>query len=325
VPTLKNQSTASATNTTRAENIPLGGFLIMLAFFCLAIMAAFAKAAYRVPTATLVFFQNFLSLLLFLPWILQHGIGELKTSRPGMHFVRALGGMLAQVLLFVAVKRMPLMDAVLLAKSAPLFIPIVGWLWLREKIGGSVWASLVVGFAGIVLILRPNDQMLSNPWTLIATGSAICSATALVTVNRLSNDETPRRILFYYFLIASVLTAPFSAAAWQRPTEREWMYLIGIGLFMAIAQLLIILAYRQASAGRIAPYNYSVVVFSGLIGWAVWKDTPGWNSVAGVVLVIAGSILSTKFGGPNHRGHWGWLGHWNHRLDHEQAREQQTA
>jgi drug/metabolite transporter (DMT)-like permease len=310
----------TATNA-HVENAPLGGFLIVVAFFCVAVMSALGKAAAHVPTGTIVFFQNFISLVLFLPWVLRHGVSGVRTSRIGLHILRAIAGLLSQVLMFVAVKRMPLMDAVLLSNSAPLFIPLITWAWLKEKIGGIVWASLVVGFVGVILILKPTSALISNPIALIATSAAIFSAFALVTVNQLSVTETTERILFYYFLISSIASLPFAIAEWHAPTIHEWIYLVGIGIFMAASQLLIILAYRQASAGRIAPFNYSVVVFSGLIGWLVWKNTPDMLSLIGVVLVTVGGILSTKFGGPASRGHFGWIGRWNHRFHAHHTQE----
>ncbi len=305
----------------RKEDAPLGGFLIVVAFFCVAVMSAFGKAAVAVPTGTIVFFQNFISLLLFLPWVFRHGVGSVKTSRTWLHILRALAGLLSQALMFVAVKKMPLMDAVLLSNSAPLFIPLITWAWLKQRIGGVVWASLIVGFVGVVLILKPTAALVSNPIALIATSAAVFSAFALVTVNRLSTTETTERILFYYFLISSIASAPFTIAEWRAPTQREWIFLGGVGIFMAAAQLLIILAYRQASAGRIAPFNYSVVVFSGLIGWLVWKNAPDMLSLVGILLVTLGGIVSTKFGGPGARGHFGWIGRWNHRFHSSRPQE----
>ncbi len=315
-------NTKMSDKPVHVENATLGGFLIVVAFLCVAIMSALGKAAERVPTGTIVFFQNFVSLLLFLPWVFRRGVAGVKTTRTWLHILRAVAGLLSQVLMFVAVKKMPLMDAVLLSNSAPLFIPLITWAWLREKISGVVWASLLVGFVGVILILKPNAALVSNPSALIATCAAVFSAFALVTVNRLSTTETTERILFYYFLISSLAAAPFATSQWHSPTGREWMYLTGIGVFMAAGQLLIILAYRQASAGRIAPFNYSVVVFSGLIGWLVWKNMPDMLSLLGVILVTIGGVLSTKFGSPTSRGHFGWIGHWNlrfHRAKNQEA------
>jgi drug/metabolite transporter (DMT)-like permease len=154
-------------------------------------------------------------------------------------------------------------------------------------------------------------SLLRNPAALLAIAAAACSALALVTVNRLSSTEPTDRILFYYFLTASLLAAPFLPFGWHFPTERQWLFLVGIGLCQAAGQLFIIFAYRYAKPGRIAPFNYSVVVFSGLIGWIIWHDRPDALALIGVLLVSAGGIFTTLKGGPNTRGHFGWIGHWN--------------
>jgi len=270
----------------------LGITFIVAAFFCVAVMSAFGKAASNVSTATISFFQSFVSLLVFLPWTLRHGLKDLKTTQLPLHVARALAGLLSQVFYFWAVKEMTLIDAVLLVNAAPLFIPIIALVWNRTPITPAVGVSLLVGFVGVVLIIKPGEELFTNPSALIALSAALFSAIALVSVNKLSGHNQPDTILFYYFFIASLATLPFAIAGWSEPTAAEWGYLLGVGVFMAAAQLLIILAYQHASASQIAPFNYSVVIFSGLIGWAVWHNTLGWISAVGIVLVCAGGILS---------------------------------
>jgi drug/metabolite transporter (DMT)-like permease len=281
------------TTIPRSENLGLGILLTLLAFLSVAIMSALAKAvSVSVAAQVTTFFQNFISLLLFLPWILRRGITDLRTERFGLHLVRAISGLLSQYLLFVALRYIPLVDGVLLANAAPLFIPLVVWVWLKQRIQARLWASLIIGFIGIVLILQPRGGALN--WAAsLALLAGICSAVALVSVGRLDLTEPPARILFFYFAISSVLTAPFVVARWSTPEPRTWLYLAGVGVTMAIAQLLLILAYRQTSTSGLAPFNYSVVVFSGLIGWLVWNQVPNMLSIVGMVLVAAGSIYST--------------------------------
>jgi drug/metabolite transporter (DMT)-like permease len=270
----------------------LGIVLIVAAFFCVAVMSAFGKAATGVSTATLSFFQSFISLLLFLPWTLRHGLADLRTNQVTLNIARALSGLLSQVLYFWAVREMSLIDAVLLVNAAPLFIPIVALVWNRTPITRAVGISLLVGFVGVVMIIKPGEDLLTNPSALIALSAALFSAIALVSVNKLSGQNKPDTILFYYFFIASLATLPFAIAEWSDPTRLEWGYLLGVGVFMAVAQLLIILAYQHATASQIAPFNYSVVIFSGLIGWAVWHNTLDWVSGLGIALVCVGGILS---------------------------------
>lgn len=280
------------TSTLRTGNLGLGILLTVLAFLSVAIMSALGKAASKsISSGVLVFFQNSISLVLLLPWVIRDGIGNLKTEHLGLHCVRGISGMLSQYFMFVALNYIPLVDAVLLVNAAPLFIPIITWIWLKHRIGVRLWLSLVIGFIGIVLILQPGRDVVS--WaTPLALVAGILSAIALVTVGRLNTTEPSLRILFYYFLISTILTAPLLITKWSPPEPRAWIYLIGIGLTMAIAQILLILAYEQASPSRVSPFNYSVVVFSGIIGWIVWNEIPNALSIVGTILVCAGGILS---------------------------------
>ncbi len=304
----------SATETTdgagaRRESV-LGSLLIVAAFLCVAVMSAFGKAATGVPAAVVVLFQSGISLLLLLPWVLRHGIGGLRTTRLPLHVVRALSGLLSQALFFLAVKSMALVDAVLFVNAAPLFIPFVALVWMKTRITPVVAVGLVAGFVGVLLILRPSSAILGNPAALLAIGAALCSAIGLVSVNRLSSTDKPDAILFYYFLISTSAASPFAIHGWQMPAGTEWGYLAGIGVFMAFAQLFIICAYQCATAERLAPFNYSVVVFSGLIGWLVWGSVPGLLAVTGIVLVCAGGTISIVFGGSSGKGHPIGQGHW---------------
>lgn len=297
----------------KSPNAVAGTLLIVIAFFFVAVMTAFGKAAASVPSGVVVLFQNGISLVLMLPWVLAGGVKGLKTTRLPLHVARALAGLLSQALFFVAVKSMSLVDAVLLVNAAPLFIPLVVLVWLRTPIGPMVWTALVVGFAGVLLILQPSTALLENPAALIATAAALFSAIALVSVNQLSSTEHPNIILAWYFLISTIAATPFAILGWQTPQGDEWWFLIGIGVFMALAQLFIILAYQYATAQQIAPFNYSVVVFSGLIGWLVWHHVPNLLAGLGILLVCAGGILSMVFGGRPCHGHALGHGHWHWR------------
>jgi drug/metabolite transporter (DMT)-like permease len=133
-----------------------------------------------------------------------------------------------------------------------------------------------------------------NPAALLALGAGACSAMALVSVNQLAPTDSSQAILFYYFLISTIAAAPFAAMHWCVPTQTEWWLLGGVGVGMALAQLFIIMAYRHASAAQLAPFNYSVVVFSGVIGWIVWHEALDMTALLGILLVCAGGIASIR-------------------------------
>ena len=99
----------------------------------------------------------------------------------------------------MAVQSIPLLDSVLLSNSAPLFIPLVVYVWLKKSVKPAVWLSLLIGLGGIALIIKPGPQMFQNPASLLALAAGVLSAVALVATNKLTETEPPTRILIYNF------------------------------------------------------------------------------------------------------------------------------
>lgn len=302
---------AEASAGRAGGNLALGIVLITLAFFFAAVMSALSKAAAGVPALLLLFLQYGISFLVFLPALMKEGPSLLVTRRPGLQFFRSVSGAVCQLLFFIAVKSISLMDATLLSNAAPLFIPLVVYVWFRKTVQPLVWVSLAIGLAGIVLIIKPGPEMFRNPAALIALAAAVFSALALVATNKLAETEPPMRILLYNFGISTVLLVPVCIFSWKPPTAHEWLLLLGVGGFYALTQYLIILAYRQAGAAQISPFNYTVVIFSGLLGWAFFGNVPDFVSLIGTVLICAGGILSIRAGHPEGHGSSHGSGHWH--------------
>jgi drug/metabolite transporter (DMT)-like permease len=291
------------------HNLPLGIMLITLAFFCAAVMSTFSKAASGVPPLVTLSLQYGISFLVFVPWAAGAGWLHLRTEHLWLQLFRSLAGSVCQLLFFMAVESIPLLDSVLLSNAAPLFIPIVVYIWFRKSVAPLVWVSLLIGMAGIVMIIKPGPQMFHNPASLIALIAGLFSALALVATNKLAETEPPVRILIYNFGLSTLLLVPFCIWAWKPLTAKQWLLLLGVGIFYAL-QYLIILAYRYASAAELSPFNYTVVIFSGLLGWRFFGNVPDIAAVAGTILICAGGILSIRAGHAEGRGHAFGYGHW---------------
>ncbi len=293
------------------HNLPLGITLITLAFFCAAVMSAISKEASSVPPLMTLFMQYAISFLIFVPSAAKGGRDILQTRHFWLQAFRSLAGSVCQLLFFISVRSIPLMASVLLSNAAPLFIPLVVFVWFRKTVQPMVWLSLLIGLVGIVLIIKPGPQMFQNPASLIALTAGVFSAIALVATNKLTETEPPRRILLYNFGISTLLLIPLCMTAWKPLTSRQWLLLLGVGIFYAATQYLIILAYRYASATELSPFNYTVVIFSGLLGWLVFGNVPDLMAVAGTVLICAGGILSIRSGHSEGHGHVFGFGHWS--------------
>jgi len=275
-----------------SENPLRGALLMTLAALMFASMGACIKRiAPEVPNEVVVFLRNLFGFLYLLPWLLRGGVHALVTQRPGMHLIRSLAGLAAMYSFFYALAHLELANAVLLNFSTPLFVPIFAFLWLGEAVPRSLKIAIVTGFIGIGLILKP-DTGLFHTVALIGLASGIFAAFANVCIRRMSNTEPTTRIVFYYSLICTVVSAVPMAWAWQAPASPStWGLLVAIGVLATSGQLLMTRAFAHAPAARVGPFMYTAVVFAAVFGWLFWIEVPDALSFAGALLVvIAGSL-----------------------------------
>ncbi|MGA7522185.1 MAG: DMT family transporter [Acidobacteriaceae bacterium] len=285
--------------------------LIVTGFFWAAVMGAVTKSLHHVSPLLTLFFQYAIAFLCFVPSGLRMGPGGLRTQRASLQIFRSITGSACQLLFFMSLGTLPLLDASLLSNSAPLFIPVVVWLWFRRPVSRTVAVSLLIGLIGVVLTIHPGPQLLRDPAALLALASGVLSAVALVATNRLAETDPPSRTLLWNFGVSTVLLIPVAVAVWTPLSARAWLMLLSVGVLYALTQWFIILAYRYAGAAELSPFNYSVVVFSGILGWMFFANVPGLSALAGTLLICAGGILSIHTGHPEGKGSWFGVGHWH--------------
>jgi drug/metabolite transporter (DMT)-like permease len=293
------------------HSLPRGIALIVTAFLCSATMGAVTKSMHQTSPLLMLFFQYAIGFLCFLPSGVRLGVRELRTKRLGLQIFRSITGSACQLLFFMSLRSLPLLDSSLLSNSAPLFIPIVVWVWMRKTISLQVAVSLLIGLAGVLLIIHPGPELLHDPAALLALASGVLSAVALVATNLLAETEPPARILLYNFGVSALLMVPVAVPLWEPFSGRVWMMLVSIGVLFALTQWFIIVAYRYASATELSPFNYSVVVFSGILGWVVFGNVPTAAALVGTVLICGGGILSITKGHAEGAGSWFGCGHWH--------------
>jgi drug/metabolite transporter (DMT)-like permease len=268
-------------------------FMVTSAFL-FAVMGLLVKlASAYLPNAMVVFFRNALSLVALLPWALRQERGALTTHHLKEHLVRGLAGLMAMYCFFYALAHLRLADAVLLNYSLPLFMPFVESLWLGEPFPRRLWGPIVVGFLGIVLILKPG-MGLFQPAALVGMAAALFAALAQVGVRRLTQSEPVTRIVFYFGVIATAVSAVPLVPAWITPRPRDLAVLAALAVCATAAQLAMTRAYAHAPAAWVGPFIYSSVVFAGALDWAVWGRLPDALSLAGTLVVGAAGILALR-------------------------------
>ena len=272
--------------------------LLSFAMVLLASTAAAATkyASARATTEAIVTVQYLVGLLFCLPITLRPGLANLATNRLGLHFFRGAAGVLGFYLFYGALANIPMVDALLLRQSAPLTVPLVMWVWSRERVAAFTWVPLTVGFAGVLVILRPSPEGLGW-WHAAGFVSAVTLAVSMVATHNLARTEPPSRILFYYCAISLACVAPFSIGDYAGLDWRDWAAMLYTGVSIYLALQLYTRAYGMAPAAAIAPINYIGLVLGGFWGWLFWDQVPDAGTLTGSCLVVAGALLTIYLAG----------------------------
>ncbi|MFK7815338.1 MAG: DMT family transporter [Gammaproteobacteria bacterium] len=272
------------------NNLILGCILAMFAELCFVGMGSLVKLlSENLPSQNILFFRNLFGLLILLPLILKLGVSTLKTDNIKWHFLRSLSGVTAMYCFFYALSELPLADAMLLKISAPLFIPIIAFLWLGEYVSLRAIMAIMIGFLGVVLVIKPTGAV--HIASLAGLMGGAFAALAKVTIRRMSITEPTNRIVFYFGLISLIISSIPMFWFWQNPENKEWLLLILLGGFGTLGQLFLTKAYLLAPASRIAPFTYSSILFAALIGWVFWNELVTLLTVTGALLIISAGII----------------------------------
>lgn len=247
-------------------------------------------ASHTVDNPTIVFFRNFVGLFIFLPLICSKGIGFFKTEKIWMHSWRAVIGLIAMYGFFYAIAHLKLSNAMVFTYSSPIFIPLIAWLFLKEKITKSMLLAAAIGLVGVIFVAKPDAGMF-NQMSVIGLGASLLAAMAFVTVRALTSTESPEKIVFYFCFIGTLISMIPMFWLWRPYTWTELGFLIGAGLLANISQIFMSNAYKLAPAGQIGPVNYIAIIFAGIWGFIFWQEIPDHYSLMGFGLILAAIIL----------------------------------
>lgn len=249
--------------------------------------ACIKQASLELPTAMVVFLRCAIGWLVLFPWVLRTGFGPaLATRRLGAHLWRAGFGVAAMACFFHAIGHLPLAEAMLLTYSTPLWLPFLAWWGLGERPSWVIFPAVLLGFVGVGLIVKPGEAPLPALPALIGAASGAFAAAAMVGIRRMSDTEPAPRIVFYFGLLSTTLSAPALLWHWQMPSVQGWALMLSAGTLATVGQLSLTRAYAAAPAALIGPFVYLSVLFSALLAWVLWEEQLDAASAVGIALVV---------------------------------------
>jgi drug/metabolite transporter (DMT)-like permease len=268
-----------------------GLFFALLGTLCYSSMLLCAKLTKTVPSEVLVFFRSFVCLMLAASLVIKNKT-SLRTSKLSLHIVRSICGFCAAFSFFYAAKHIPLVNALLLFNTTPLFIPIIVYIWHRYKISTTRLLVLFAGFLGIALILKPTFSFYIVASTLGLLGGvfAAFSHTAIATLSKSDKSET---ILFYFFLGSLVLSSIPTAINFKPINDvKIWCFIILTGIFSGGFQFFITKAYSLVKAPFVASILYFTVAWGAIFEALIWQKIPDTFTILGSILIIGGGVFT---------------------------------
>lgn len=217
---------------------------------------------------------------------------RIKNRREG--WLRTIFGTLAACGTFftLAQPHLAVGDAATLFATSPIFVALLSWPLLRERVRGGVAVAIAIAFAGIVAVAQPK---LDTAGYVVAAGvfTAVMSATAMIWLRRIGPDESSEAIVLHFSTFGFVATLLLSIPVWRTPDPKSALWLVVTGLSGGLAQVAMTRAYSLDVAARVSAIGYSGVVFTRLFALPVFGEVPNATQLAGSALIIASGLLLT--------------------------------
>ena len=268
--------------------------LRLLTALTLATMGALLKLAEQrgAHLLELIFWRQALTVLLVGSFLLLIGkIATVKTRRLSAHIRRAIYGITGMVFVYGAIVLLPLAEATTLSFTTPMWAVILSMVLFREKIGFYRGAAIVLGFAGVLIVMQPGGEAL-NPWgVVVGLVAAFMVALISIQIQDLNTTESPWAIVFWFTALTTPLAAlamPFVASAHDQTT---WLIILAMALCGATAQMLLTSSLRFGSAATIIIMDYTSLIWATLFGYFIFERVPPATLAIGAPLIIASGLL----------------------------------
>ena len=249
----------------------------------------------------IVFTRAAFGLLACLPWLL-HKPQIIKTSGIGLHIMRAIIKLLGLVTLFFALANSSLATVTTITFATPFFVVLGAWIFFSERLYINRVCALIIGFAGIFIVLQPNNSEIS-----LALFSAVLSAIAIASIQLIlkyqGQKENADTIVIWNLIVTVPLALLPALWAWSEPTTFQWLLLVIQGVNGALAQFLGARAFQLADASLIAPIDFARLPMVGLLAYLIFQEVPNHSTWYGAAVIFLAFLILT-YGNrkkPNHK------------------------
>ena len=270
---------------------PLRAALLMAvsAVFFGAMAVTIRLASRQLHAFEIAFFRNLFGALFASPLLWRHGLGLLRTDKFGFYLARCVIGIGSMLAGFWAIVHLPLAQAISLSYSTPLFVTIGAVIFLGEVVRVRRWSAVLVGFVGVLVIVRPGAASFTTA-SLVPLFAAALSATTAISIKYLSRTERADAIVLMTTLLWVPLSLPTALWVWQWPQPMTWLWVGLAGLFGTSGHMFWTRALQRGDVSMLTPISYLQLPVVALAGWALFDETLDRYTVLGAAIIIASNV-----------------------------------
>ena len=261
------------------------------------------------PVLEIVVFRSLIALPCTFIFLRYEGIRGLPgTKQPVLEYIRGFFLFLSFTTYMMGVAALPLADVAAIRNSGPLLITLLSVIWLGEKVGPRRWIALIIGFIGVLLIIKPGSGTF-NLGSLFALIATLFYAINVMITRKLQATDSSATMAYYsslVYLVLAFILAPLAVVvgespaahpsiaflfrAWTMPTLLDWIIMSGLGLVWAGGMYFVARAYSLAQASVVAPFEYTPLLFNVMWGFFIWREVPTLGTLAGALLTLLSGV-----------------------------------
>lgn len=272
------------------QRVGLGVLWMCLAMLILVGMDAIAKHLAQLFPVSEVVWARFTFHLLFMVPLLGRRLPLIVMTRsPRFQFLRGAAILLASGAMVTGLRYIPLAETNVLFASSPLIVTALSVPLLKERVGPRQWIGVIVGFVGVLLIMRPGFAAV-HPAAILVLLGAVFYAISQIAARRLGQVDDPRTTVLYTALVCFVVMSAIVPFVWVAPRPIDWAVMAATGFLSMTGHLAAAKAFQLAPAATVSPFNYSGMVWAVLFGFVGFGDLPDEWTVIGALVIVASSL-----------------------------------
>jgi drug/metabolite transporter (DMT)-like permease len=273
------------------EEVRRGIIYVVASIFVFALTNALIKwLVVRYSVVEVIVFRSSFALVPCLYLVATRGgVVALRTKRLHQHVTRSVLQFVSMICIFTAFGLMPLADATAITFASPLFLTMLSIPLLGEQVGIYRWSAVIVGFAGVLVMVQPGPGLLQSG-ALFPLANALINACVTIAIRRMTLTEASTTLVFYQTLVTGLIGLILLPFFWHTPDLFDLALFSATGLLSGIAQFWWMQGCRFVPAAVAAPFSYTSMIWSLALGYLVWSDVPSTAVLVGAAIVIASGL-----------------------------------